>query len=204
MTKLSSHMYSHIKCGNLVKCPYPGCVQQDFKTVSSLKSHFYRTHYKCKQQQNLTISDNLVNLEMSNDTELPDLILIDPSEVSTVNYQDEYVKSLATTYLTLQSKHFLTDSALQRLIDGISDINQISMKNVSNILELQTQTDFTELLQKESLFNTAHHPSDGALRSAFMRKKYYKHNFNYVAPVEITLQGDSKHLFFSYVPYWIL
>ncbi|XP_031329105.1 uncharacterized protein LOC116160105 [Photinus pyralis] len=116
--------------------------------------------------------------------------------------KNTYVHSLANTYLTLQAKHFLTDSALQTLIDGISDIYDISQKNVCSFLKAKKiSPDVIKVVKNQNLFDHAHNSANGVLRSPYIRKKFYKKEFNYVEPVEVLLEkSGKKKVFFMYIP----
>ncbi|KAK4882387.1 hypothetical protein RN001_005706 [Aquatica leii] len=94
-------------------------------------------------------------------------------------------------YLTLQTKHLLSDSALQTLIDNLLDISNASNSLIaSKIVELGLNIP-QNFFQDNNFFQRFHNNSNGKMRTSFCRKKYFKENFNYIEPVCMYFESDN-------------
>lgn len=100
-----------------------------------------------------------------------------------------YCTMLANMYLTLQTKHFITNSALQTLIEGLTDVNNISNIIINKALsKLNVDAD---LIDKNDIFKKYHGSnSRDAYFRTFSRKKYYKEHFNFVASIPRKLDNN--------------
>lgn len=202
-SQLAAHMYAHIKNGEQIECPFAGCnTKQNFKTSSSFKSHFYRHHFKNIEKRAILNQENLP-LQVSNDDIFVDntTILTDTSQEEEITYtSSEYVEFFAKIYLRLQSKHFLSDAALQTIIDSLVDVNELTLNNIRRLL-IQNEVANLNNFESFDIFKIAHNPETGLLRSSFMRKAYFKNYFNFVNPVKIVLEKTrNKSVHFYYVP----
>lgn len=206
--KISCHMYKHVTEGTNVTCPFSNCpkLKHVYKSVSSLKSHIYRNHNKKDRLSKNMLRDAGTVYASPAENEIAENVNVNNSEhngISTkiVNGHSVYIKSLASTYLTLQAKFFLTDVALQSIVDGLSDINEITLQSTRAILEESNMEHMFDTFESNNFFKVAHDKVNGLLRSPYIRRKFYKNNFNYVAPVDIILgKRGSKDIIFSYIP----
>lgn len=204
-TEIPSHMYSHLKGGLFVTCPYSNCLKPRhiYKTISGLKSHFYRDHHKeIPEKTSVAVDDHEVNENSTGDEKYISLCSENnngnpPPTLSADQLRAAYIKSLATTYLTLQAKFFTTETTLQVIIDSLMDLNDIGTECIASSVVQNFQTDIRQIIKENNMLRLAHNPIDGVLRTPYMRKLYYKKNYNYVAPIEIIL-GNNRAFF--YVP----
>lgn len=75
------------------------------------------------------------------------------------------------------------------------------LQNISNILHKCNQSEIATIVEQQNLFRKAHDSSVGLLRSLYVRKEYFKNNFNYIAPIDILLeQKGNKKVSFCYIP----
>lgn len=136
----------------------------------------------------------------------------------------EFTKSLALFILKLQSKNLIPESTIQEIVEELYLLNQMSCENTETFLRKK----LSDLGIPEEEIDTFAHDfcvgelsmlwcslaptnqvlpnilcSDfGVLRSTYMRKLYFKREFNFVSPVAIPL-GDNacgKQQCCHYVP----
>lgn len=71
---------------------------------------------------------------------------------------------LATLYLKLQAKYFLSESALQSLINGMLDVSAVTNANIFNILKENNVNILDNLIVDCNVFKTIHNTDNGKLR----------------------------------------
>lgn len=208
---LSSHISSHIKIGSSVSCPTESCKNSSvtFSNVSTWRSHIFRKHY---DSNTLSATTNVRGNNNNNDRDV--MITIDNADdtnniegISEVDDNDQsvktwYTKSLSVLYLTLHSKYFVTEKAINTIIEHIRDINEISnnaiIEHIKNYYDVNiNQT----VVQGLNYFNDAHNTVSGLLRTTHTRHNYFKNEFEYVHPkcINFGICGD-KLCNYYYVP----
>lgn len=193
INEVKNHLKKHFERKEKIKCPYTACNSNIiFSNILQYKAHYYRKHRlhivnsTLKHSRNVSIvyeTENYSDVHERNDSDISDNLEV-----------EQYLRSLATMYLNLQAKHFLTNTTLQTIIESISDLNEISNAHRFAI----NGTNF----QNIDLFKLAHDSVTGCLRSQYCRNLYYKQNFSYVAPVCISLGRNDNHEMcdYYYVP----
>lgn len=106
------------------------------------------------------------------------------------------MKLLSSLYAKLESKHFLTNKALQIMIEGIFDVNELNTQFLLQNLNLNNII-FDKDLIKKNLFFKAHNKTNGKLRNRYTRNKYYKKYLNFVEANPITLSDGSVFYYVS-------
>lgn len=108
--------------------------------------------------------------------------------INEISSENVYINVLAKLYLKLKSKYFLTDSAVQCIIDGITDLNRLFYMHVKN-----NNTD---------PFLIAHDSMSGCLRTAYTRNKTYNKLLNIVTQKKIELGRNNEHIkcHYYYIP----
>lgn len=207
---LSSHVATHIRNGDHVKCPLEKCHNLDiiFRNVSTWRSHLYRKHRELKipnmTTANHDIGDNF-DLDLTvvdqnrdqhtrvDDGDIEDVVVVE---------KDCYLKSLSLLYLTLNTKFFVTEKALDTIIEGVKDLTELSNKAVINHISAKYNINIADdMYEKLHYFNEAHERFTGDLRTPFIRKKFFKENFKFVCPKRMNLGSDkNKCCSFYYVP----
>lgn len=201
---LSSHMFQHIKDGMTVECPLQNCnaMTTTYSTISKLKSHIYRKHWVDNRSETIPIdSSNTNDSQISEENFNLDVPFLDVEndtkdfDSSSISSSDKiYSNMIATLYLTLETKHFLTNAALQSIINGLSDINEISNQKITKAISSLNVKIPKNLIDDNCLFKTLHNTDTGLLRSPFTRKIFYKKYFNYVSPICVYLdQAQDKN-----------
>lgn len=199
--QFTSHLYGHIKNEGSVMCQFSGKCKLIFKEVNNLRNHILRKHFECSKNYDV----KKLNCGVP-ELQVPISMDIDCSSTSSQpdNMPDDLfslsLKLLSSTYLNLEAKYFLTDKSLQRVIDGMLDINTINVDFLISESEKQNITLDRTLLQNNVFFK-ANNPINGLLRNKYCREKYYKTFFNYISPLPISLTEEvtSKTQFY-YVP----
>lgn len=210
--QLFLHIYSHFKELNFkIACPFSILCKSEiiYSNIKSFRSHVFRKHKIQHDPVNYTAT---CSSPAAFEEEKSTLSTQDPELFSPLNNSDSSkdglkklgVNMLANMYITLQSKFFLCDKSLQTIIDGFSDLellNNAYMKHLckENGFDLN-KTDFNFL--SETLFKVAQHKTTGLLRTSYIRKKYFKENFNFVEPIKVGISSDNdaSTRFYYYVP----
>lgn len=208
---LSHTLKNHLLLDSVVNCPHPACKTSNkkFTNTSQFKSHFYRKHSLSTMNVDVNKQDcdgiSNQNVELENIATSSDAIV---NSISLNNNEDQdennttetiYLNMLATMYMTLQTKHFVTDAALQTLIESMQDLNEISNRSVQKTMnELGIDVPAGNVTAN-NYFYLFHNNQNGLLRTAFARKQYFKKTFNYVDPMCLNYETTSNAKFF-YVP----
>lgn len=203
---------NHLESGQQqVKCPlFNTCGSKTFfKEKKNLKMHFYRKHNFRQMLFPLPNTSGITENNVANDVEMDDTVQLetDTSEVvpfselpNISDYRNLYemsIKLLASIYLNLTSKYFVSEKALQIFIDGMFDLNELN--NMFLMQEMNNHNiTLDQNLIKNNLFEYAHNSSSGILRSYYSRKQFYKTHFNFVEPICVKFNENKS--FFYYIP----
>lgn len=171
--------------------------------------HFYRKHNFRQMLFPLPNTSGITENNVANDVEMDDTVQLetDTSEVvpfselpNISDYRNLYemsIKLLASIYLNLTSKYFVSEKALQIFIDGMFDLNELN--NMFLMQEMNNHNiTLDQNLIKNNLFEYAHNSSSGILRSYYSRKQFYKTHFNFVEPICVKFNENKS--FFYYIP----
>lgn len=217
LCKLMKHAQKHITEGHPVYCPLRCPRQKPFATYNSLRLH--KLYYHKFDFKKLKTSSS--NCTMSIDSEnIPDK---SPAETLAGNFHEttgveennkesltsSLEKLFASLFLKLLSKHHITETALQEIVDALSELAvaqnkliEFKCEVVSDELKLSevSKTKIIKAVCDNSLQNMF--GPDGSFRSPHMRKKIYCENFSFVSPEKIPLQRNRDHneCFYYYVP----
>lgn len=156
---LKSHCYNHIQSGISIQCPLKIICHHlvFYENINSLKSHFYRNHdlghdilinYDETQNENENCSENICDIEssQSKDESIAEMDVITSNDE---NLQTSYEKTIASLYLMLQAKYYMSDEILQVIINGIRDLEELNIKH-------NLQKDVCESKNYLSLFQITH------------------------------------------------
>lgn len=183
-------MSRHINAG---RSPLDECQnsKQMYKSISTWRTHLIRKHSSMNDGTNLIMCNPDTLSDINNE---PDQV--QNSENGTMEESNDNVitgitdscsKTLAM-YLTLKTIYFVSEVALNVIIDGIREVNYSYLANKRILALLKDHNIISEeILQKLNYFEEAHKNSSGKLRSTFKRNQYYKDEFKFVSPRLIDL-----------------
>lgn len=180
-----SHLYSHLKIGDKIFCPFENCrYNKPFISLKNFHLHKFRHHRKINRDDTNIIDHSTL---LDSDLQLNNSHLSLETQ-NAQNIADRSIQQLATTYLMLKSKYFITEDALKIIIDGINDTLDTN--------ENSGATNYYNIMKK------AHNNSNGVLRNTYAREKYFKNNFHLITPVKINLGRNNNHRLchFYYIP----
>lgn len=205
--QFNSHIYTHINRNEYLHCPFKNLCGSsiEFKSIPVIRNHFLRKHKYHNSNNDNKKQDLLLDYHSDNQIGVDELLNVPGGDVSDYenpeNCKDMYLKLLSLLYITLESKHFSTKKSLQVLIESLSDAQEINLKflNAKLTSEYGLNTSENYLIQND-LFLLAHHKQQGQLSTNFLREKYYKKHFYYIAPQKMSLTSDNETSFFYYVP----
>ena len=136
-------MYDHIQAGMQVKCPFENCRNITvFHSVSALKRHFYRLHYTAIKYGKRDKNQKLCEDSSHNNPEkkdgnvtcetvqfFTDTAIVEEQVNLSKLFSEVYIKSLASAYLTLQAKYFMTETTLQLMTANLANLNDLTLIN---------------------------------------------------------------------------
>ncbi|XP_034239526.1 uncharacterized protein LOC117644297 [Thrips palmi] len=203
--KLMSHLRTdHLDSDLQIPCPFKNC-GKTFTSSHSLSGHISKKHKKACQEQGTGQSVRTEPVELYNFVqELP----IDVEEnfndidVARPSSKEETLIGLAQFYQKLEYKHMVPASVTQYISSELryllNDVNRTFLNNVTAVLESeklppgQISDILSSVVEKDDLAGTCN-----ALRSSYLRKKFYKDRFHFVLPEQVPQENGS---FFYYVP----
>jgi hypothetical protein len=224
--QLILHLKVHIESQTAVACPFRNCSKQfENVTTSTFKSHMSRCQKKsggclhsCWYVSREESSCDTDDAERNTDIILPDLGRNSNSPVASFNTEevqednqhfgaDEqgmFLKRMALFAMDLRSKHNVSETVIQAVIDEYSHLANDNMLAVEAKVKALLGDAISTDLQKSIVQAVRSHPlcatldlRAGPLRSKHSRTAYYKHTFNFVEPIQMELSNGSH---FHYVP----
>ena len=221
---LVQRMKTHIRSQQEIKCPYPKC-KKKYSLISSFSGHLSTRHRNCTFQLDIEPSvnvnndsdnqSNLNNLEQTNDLNLSvnnENIMQFPTQsddnmeknmTSSKNSPEEssnlFLENFAQFYLKLESEFFLPSTTVQYIVTQINSIHEegqeiIKKKLMEHLYEENIGKDkidkYLEIFNSDPFLN-----SNDVLKTTYRRKNYYKKQFNYVEPVSIEINKETKTKF---------
>lgn len=215
--RIMRHATAHISSGQPVYCPLRCPTKKPFATSNSFRIHKMYAHRRgLKKPELLSVPEPFPDISVPQ----PDEEMVtevcgyvheeDGEEEQEQNPLATIEKHLGTLFLTLLAKHHVTNCAIQEIVEALTEVTRLQEKYFATRCEVTMQQlgipDFTKtriigelcdgvLLSKVFSIN-------GIFRSVYTRKKYYRENFSYVPPVQVSLQKDGEHndCFYYYVP----
>lgn len=188
---LIKHIKIPMNLGEKLACPFINCGKMYDKKKSSFSSHLARCH---SNQTNSLISDDVQNKH----SESTDSCRIDETNCQNIENQnidneiDVYEKHLALFYFKLQPKYLLPSSVIQYICEEFEEMLKMtscssynSIKNKLNTLELNEY--IIETILENITDVNPFQSCNSKLNTDYLRKTYFKQNFNYVCPVEVYL-----------------
>ena len=130
------------------------------------------------------------------DADTPMVDVNNPSE-----FKDKYFDSVALFYMMLQGKFLVPVPTINKIVDELRVTHELEHEFLfsflratleKNDVDKEKVNEIMKNLVEHDIFNEAHNADQGLLRSDYMRQKYYRDKFNYVAPISIYL-GTDKH-----------
>lgn len=205
--KFHSHLYQHILNGTHIDCPY-SCGQQNFSTKARLKSHIYRKHNNINSDVSEAACTGGASAFLV-DTPSEIVNLFEPAPAnsnrndenqndtfSNSNVIEAYRETLALTYLSLRTKYFLTESALQAIIQGISDSIFIGNRRIEYLLQRENIVLPRNFLNENNLFLLSHNKPSGIFRNAYSRRLYYMQKYKYISPLRLCIGKTISYFLF--------
>ncbi|KYM93954.1 hypothetical protein ALC62_15436, partial [Cyphomyrmex costatus] len=115
-------------------------------------------------------------------------------------------KAISQLYLNLSTKYFLTERALQAVIDCMSSITEFSRQHfIATLTESNLQNDVKDKIKdmfqnSYHIFSNLYNPVNGL--NTYSRNVYFKENFNMVTPKQINLGFGINHeqCYYHYIP----
>ena len=201
---LIAHLQAHIRKRDTVLCPYDGCVNK-FSKRSSFSAHLSRKHRYMTQK-----SYSAQNIYAENCTIEEKKIITETDGKFEVKSSDIYL-SLAQFCLRLITKFHVPYSAIDVIMSEISNIHDMTQENLVSRMKTElekfesiSECNRSEILKQFSSNNlfTEVFSDKSLLKSDYLRKKYFKQNFNYIEPIEIRLgkNKQNKVATYHYVP----
>ncbi|XP_065642303.1 uncharacterized protein LOC136073934 [Hydra vulgaris] len=193
--KLLVHLKSHAKNGVSVTCPYDECEQQ-YKVKSSFTAHLSRYHIMDKQ----LASCNQVNtlLEITSTTNNHPFINENTDRVEF--HTNDVVYNIALFLLKLQCQYHIPSTTVQYIAEQIFNLNTINQNQTEFILSnnLSSSIPQNELnyviqqVRNKDAIVISLSKEKGLLRSAYIRKEYFKKKLDFVGATEVFL-GRNEH-----------
>lgn len=209
-------MAKHLNDGQPVFCPFGCMTRKPFLTANSMRIH--NMYFHRNENVRVKLCENVS--EDSAPTLAEPLEMEESCRSSgqtAVSTQNENLESLmnifGSLFLKLLSQNHVTESAIQEVVLALGEAAAAQnsyLKNCYARLEcaIQERVDheitLEELSQQFCNLNVfdAMFGCSGIFRTPYMRKKYYRQNYSFVPPIEISLQKDNEHKdgFYYYVP----
>ncbi|GBN38838.1 hypothetical protein AVEN_265119-1 [Araneus ventricosus] len=207
-SSLISHLKKHINQSQRVSYPFDKC-RYSFDKKSSFSSHLSRKHsytkhclFKKVHIEKLNTNESTVNNNDASETEVN-------SEHLNVSLEDMN-KAVALFCLKLISKFHVSATVVDLIIDEICSLQKLNQENMLRIIITKFdkgivsdtfKNDLLLSLQRED-FLLQCCSDKGQLSSDYLRKSFFKTQFQYVEPIAISLGQDkkNKNCIFHYVP----
>lgn len=218
VNKTVKHAMNHISAGQPVYCPFGCPTRKPFATENSLRIH--RMYVHRKQTPKLSPPTQKHGAADASCKEVNCEELGEFAEVNCLEDCEKTLRSespriaaeilLGSLFLKLFSKHHVTDTAIQEIVEALSEIGNYQAKmlrgqceDIFNQFGLgeEHKLFFVEPIVNSLIFQNTF-GTNGIFRSSHMRKKFFSTNFAYVCPVEVPLQKNNDHneCFYYYVP----
>lgn len=213
---LKKHLYSHMRKGEKIICPYNNCIRS-YHLVNSFSGHLSKDHknepivtnnfmvsFQNNQDQLREACSN--SLDFENFPELDSSEQNNSEETSEIvnDPEQNYLENLAIMFLKLESLKLVPISTIQTIVSELSgmyalgqDVNRIKLTEI--LKKERLSSDLINNVVEKFFANDLFSESLEKLDSNYKRKKFYKENFDHVAPKAIKI-NPSKGTFFCYVP----
>ncbi|XP_037558443.1 uncharacterized protein LOC119435796 [Dermacentor silvarum] len=200
-TMFLSHIATHFSSGtDSVTCPFTGCVSV-LTTAQSFRTHVSRYHSGTTDAlQHLQGPDADIEMEAGTaETEESSLSMsvvrshdVEPSSSSHFD-ENLFTDNFALFLLKLESQHHVPASTVQNIIKEMQNLHSLNrtltLQEVSKAVSNDTLAAVNSALSIDP-FGTA----SLVLNSSYSKHKYYKANFCFVPPVEITLGMNKQNV----------
>lgn len=214
-----SHILRHLKKNQTVSCPFQKC---DYATnnLTTFTSHTSRKHKNSKDIKNcirLISHANACPSESSspdkslNTSQEPETLPSGSGVASSDKEDNEFVDyqclehKIARLFLCMQTLLHVSKSALQRIIEEISDILKFSQvhsfQRIKQVLAEQNIEADDDVIKNinDALFKTnpliiSTEPK-GALSTDYKRNIYFKNNFHVIEPTEYIYKARTRNTF---------
>lgn len=205
---LIGHLKSHLKSGVRITCPHKSC-SRIFSKITSFTSHLSRYHtltkIKNKVGEIVPIDSDNTNKDIAHEirlTELPESVMYQPENF------ESFVRDTSLFFMRLQAQHNISSNVVQIIFDELnkfcfrtldSSLSYLSQKLITNLgLPPETIKRFLlDTYQQNELIKVQE-----VLKSDYLRKVYFKKEFNFIKPVCVRLGYNKFNMqtFFHYVP----
>lgn len=203
---LISHLQVHIRKNDSVLYPY-GCGKK-FSKRSTFSAHLSRKHRNIAQ-----IPENSYNIQSisAENCAIQEETLFDTTADKFEVQSTNIYLSLAQFCLRLITKFHVPYSAIDVMMSEISNIHVLTKENLLCCMKAElgkfetiSENVKNEILKKFSDNNlfTEVFSNNSLLKSDYLRKKYFKQNFNFIDPIAIKLgrNKQNKIATYHYVP----
>ena len=217
-----THLRKHVRNNEMVTCPYKQCLHKT-NVASTFRAHISKVHKEAggsdlKEEVmqnevdviNECTESNFQNIAVDDDGDDDGDYHVE-KEGETATNDDNVLNTLALFFLQMQVKYNIPAYAVQKLVDGIAEIDALTRplleKRVTEILqENKAAGDVSNAGEiVETLFNELpflkYTQKKGELSSHKRRQTFFKENFPYVEPLEVKLGNrDGQMRTYVYVP----
>lgn len=204
INKVYKHASWHVAKGQPVFCPFGCKTSKPLPTSNALRIHQMYFH------RNRSAKATSVETECHPE---PDQIQQDePMELDTAGTGEMWIRPVATDlhrvemvfgglFLKLLSKNHVPDSAIQEIVVALgeaetaqTELLRSALRQAAITVEMNesSRTNLENLLGTTNVMGRCFGQA-GLFRTAHMRKKYFRGNFRFVEPVNISLQRNDEH-----------
>lgn len=213
INKYFSHLKTHLRNRELVKCPFEGCLFQS-SVLSTFTAHRSRNHkfssfetFRPQLLVQLTGTAPLIEQGFVSDTVFESDFVFE--EEPECEHGKTIQNQLGSLFLRMQALLHVSNSAVQEIIDELFDIGEFAYQNIKTVIDkvLKDNSVTVDALVVASLteelqtLNPLRFLSRyGPLGTERKRQSFYRKNFTVIKPVEYVLNAQDKHTF-VYVPF---
>lgn len=210
---MTKHLNQHLTSGQPVFCPFGCRKEKPFFTVNSLKIHkmyFHRNgnargidNVNCSgYQEPFLREENLKKIDSGSIVEQ----MVDTNGSTETNDPWKNIVSLfGTLFLKLLSKNHVTETAIQEIVLALGEAAAMEIEFYKNLFASSDTNSLDRFKDQPScninIFDYMF-GMKGVFRTAYMRKKFFRDNYNFVEAIPVSLQKDEDHKdsFYYYVP----
>lgn len=197
-SKLLNHLCDHLKSPmyTSIQCPYGQCHGKSFNVITSLRSHFNRSHPLSSTVQ--STESTMVNENVSSKSGAM-LFNDEQSDNSNVTYND-FNLLLEKLLLMLKAKYFVPEEATEIIFEYIANLLTVHKDFIyNNILKICAKQNINNPAEFKCVFPEINFNN---YTSSYRRLHFLKSKFEYVQPTKVILGNDSlgNEMFYYYVP----
>ena len=212
------HVYTHLKNNETVQCMFKLC-NFESNVSSTFRSHKHRLHSVCTIED---FKDTIVtkwstiedvfnpfamhNVGTEDDDEAVTQMDEDESNNECEDLMNKIEHKIASILLKIENILHVSSTAVDELVEELSYVSLISKplieKTLNTVLRDNNCNMDSQTVEKLAHAVSTHNPisqafnREGPLSTAYLRKEYYKSQFEVIMPVQHDLENSS----FQYIP----